>query len=70
MSKNRVHSKGKLIACVIKLKQEATYYIRKEFKSLNSVYYNKNILWSNGYFANSIGNVSIETAKHYIDNQG
>lgn len=49
-----------------KLKQETTYYIRKEFKCLNSVYYNKNILWSDGYFANSIGNVSIETAKHYI----
>lgn len=55
---------------VQKLKQETTYHMRKEFKYLNSVYYNKNILWNDGYFANSIGNVSVETAKHYIDNQG
>ena len=55
---------------VQKLKQETTYYIRKEFKCLNSFYYNKNILWNDGYFANSIGNVSVETAKNYIDNQG
>ena len=55
---------------VQKLKQETTYYIGKEFECLNSFYYNNNILWSDGYFANSIGNVSVKTAKNYIDNQG
>ena len=55
---------------VQKLKQETTYYIRKEFKALSGVYYSRNILWSNGYFANSVDNVSVETAKEYIENQG
>lgn len=54
---------------VQKLKQETTYYIRREFLYLKDVYYN-NILWSDGYFANSIGDVSVKTAKNYIDNQG
>ena len=36
---------------VQKLEQETTCYIRKEYKYLNILYYNRNILWSNSYFA-------------------
>lgn len=30
----------------------------------------KHMLWTHGYFCSSIGEVSSETIKHYIENQG
>lgn len=30
----------------------------------------KHIFWSDGYFACSVGDISTETARHYIENQG
>jgi putative transposase len=39
-------------------------------KIFETSYWNEHILWSDGYFASSIGNVSKEAAEEYIRNQG
>jgi putative transposase len=31
---------------------------------------NKRVLWTHGYFCSTIGDMSKETVKHYIENQG
>jgi len=33
-------------------------------------YWSENTLWSDGYYASTIGNVSKEAAEYYIRNQG
>lgn len=54
------------------LKQESTNIIWKKHSQYISKFYWKNekILWSDGYFVSSIGNVSEITLKHYIETQG
>ena len=54
------------------LKQESTNIIWKKHSQYISKFYWKNekILWSDGYFVSSIGNVSETTLKHYIETQG
>ena len=37
---------------------------------LQRIFWRENIFWTDGYFVASIGNVSQETLKHYIENQG
>lgn len=37
---------------------------------LSKIYWKHNILWSDGYFASSIGQVSENTIRNYIKNQG
>lgn len=65
------YPKHKSISYIVqKIKQETTYYTRKEFIGLSKIYYKKSVLWSDGYFANSVGDVSIEKAKYYIERQG
>ena len=60
------------IANIVKhLKQYSTWYMWKHHKSmLATLYWKEHTLWSDGYFAASIGQVSQTTIEHYIDNQG
>ena len=53
------------------IKQETIYYLWKKYSSfLSKQYWKKRILWSVGYFACSIGEVSAATIKKYIESQG
>ena len=53
------------------IKQETTYYLWQKYSSfLSKQYWKKRILWSDGYFACSIGEVSAATIKKYIESQG
>ena len=63
--------KVSVLAIVRRLKQESTIRIWKTQKEyLRKYYWNENTLWSDGYFASTIGNVSKEAAEYYIRNQG
>lgn len=63
--------KTSILAIVRKLKQETTYRLWKTKESyLEKFFWKKHTLWTDGYFASSIGNVSRETAEAYIRNQG
>ena len=56
---------------VSSVKQYSTYYAWKNHSSLLSIYYwKKKILWSNGYFAASVGQVSQSMIEHYIEMHG
>jgi len=58
-------------AIVRKLKQESTISIWKIFPVLlKKNFWNENTFWTDGYFASTIGQVSEETARKYIENQG
>lgn len=56
------------------LKQYSTYYIYKNSFAaihLRKFYWSaKRLLWTSGYFCSTIGEVSEETLKYYIENQG
>lgn len=53
------------------LKQRSTYNMWLYHQELlNRNYWKHRILWSDGYFACSIGQVSQKTIEHYIQNQG
>lgn len=57
---------------IVKLvKQETTHYLWQKYGSfLSNHYWKKEIFWSSGCFACSIGEVSSSTIKKYIENQG
>ena len=56
---------------VRKLKQESTVRIWNLFPELLCRYfYRKRTFWTDGYFVSTIGNVSQEKIKHYIEQQG
>ena len=60
-----------ITAIVRTLKQYSTYCIWKDYRPLLRQYYWKEqTLWSDGYFAASIGQVSQTTIERYIENQG
>lgn len=53
------------------LKQYSTDTVWKTYRSfLRQYYWYKDIFWSSGYFAASIGQVSQSTIERYIDEQG
>lgn len=53
------------------LKQCTTYEAwRHHSQMLRSHYWKEHTLWSDGYFAASIGQVSQKTIEHYIEHQG
>lgn len=53
------------------IKQYSTYMAWKyHSETLQNQYWKRRILWSDGYFAASIGQVSQATIEHYIENQG
>lgn len=63
--------KVSVLSIVRKLKQESTNRLWKTQKEyLEKYYWGENKLWSDGYFAYTIGNVSKEAAEYYIRNQG
>lgn len=54
-----------------RLKQESTARLWKLYPSeLRRWFYREHTLWTDGYFVSSIGNVSQETVRKYIENQG
>lgn len=53
------------------LKQQSTYCAWSNHGAyLRRIYWKEKTLWSDGYFAASIGQVSQKTIEHYIENQG
>lgn len=51
------------------LKQQSTINIwRLYFKELKKYYWKENTFWTDGYFVSTIGEVSSNTLKHYIQN--
>lgn len=68
-----VRSEPKLspLQIVRRLKQISTTAIWKKYGDfLRHNFYKEHTLWTYGYFVSSIGNVSQETIKKYIENQG
>ena len=56
---------------VASIKQSSTYYAWQNHASmLQQHYWREHTLWSDGYFAASVGQVSQATIEHYIENQG
>lgn len=57
---------------VSRLKQMTTHFIwQKEAQYLKQFYWKKqHTLWTHGYFCSTIGDVSENTLKKYIENQG
>lgn len=53
------------------IKQITTYYMwNKHHNYFSKYYWKKKILWSDGYFACSIGEVASATIQKYIETQG
>ena len=53
------------------LKQQSTIEIWKMYRNeLKKQYWIEHTFWTDGYFCSTIGEVSSETLKHYIQNQG
>ena len=57
---------------IVKLiKQQTTYYLWQKYPNfLSKQYWKKKSFWSDGYFACSIGEVSLATIQKYIEIQG
>ena len=57
---------------VHKLKQQSTYYMWKNHHNYMAYWYcsGKHYLWTRGYFCSTIGEVSEQKLKEYIENQG
>ena len=56
---------------VLRLKQYSTYQMWcRHGMYLAKQYWKHKVLWSDGYFVGSIGQVSQSTIEHYIQNQG
>lgn len=66
------YSPKESVADIVKqLKQYSTYQMWKYHKEyLSKQYWKRKMLWSDGYFACSIGQVSQEIIEKYIQNQG
>lgn len=53
------------------LKQQSTIQMWRRYSSeLKKQYWKENTFWTDGYFCSTIGEVSSEALKHYIQNQG
>lgn len=57
---------------VRRMKQISSNYIYNKVPQYMRHYYwsGKHIIWTHGYFCSTIGEVSEENLKHYIENQG
>jgi REP-associated tyrosine transposase len=51
------------------LKSQSASKLHKKFSWVSKVYWNENIVWSQGYFVSSVG-VDEETIKRYVEHQG
>ena len=59
------------LAIVRRLKQESTIRLWKAHEGiLKKHFWKKRTFWSDGYFCCTIGNVSQETIRQYIESQG
>jgi putative transposase len=59
------------LAIVRRLKQESTIQLWQRYeKELKKQFWKERTLWSDGYFCCTIGNVSQETIRQYIESQG
>lgn len=68
LSYNATERVSDIVHC---LKQETTWELWKKFHSLLiSKYWKRNVFWSDGYFACSVGEISQSIIEHYIKNQG
>lgn len=68
-----IRSEPKLspLQIVRRLKQMSISAIWKKYRDfLRHNFYKEHTFWTDGYFVSSIGNVSQETIKKYIENQG
>ena len=68
-----VRSEPKLspLQIVRRLKQMSTSAVWKKYRDfLRHNFYKEHTFWTDGYFVSSIGNVSQETIKKYIENKG
>ena len=68
-----VRSEPKLspLQIVRRLKQMSISAVWKKYRDfLRHNFYKEQTFWTDGYFVSSIGNVSQETIKKYIENQG
>ena len=68
-----VRSEPKLspLQIVRRLKKMSTSAVWKKYGDfLRHNFYKEHTFWTDGYFVSSIGNVSQETIKKYIENQG
>ena len=55
------------------MKEITTNYLWSRYENYLRIFYwkkNKRLLWTHGYFASTIGDVSESTVWKYIDNQG
>ena len=53
------------------LTQQSTIQMWRKYASeLKKQFWKENTFWTDGYFCSTIGEVSSETLKHYIQNQG
>ena len=53
------------------VKQETTYHLWQKYSSvLSKQYWKEKTFWSDGYFACSIGEVSLATIQKYVESQG
>lgn len=58
------------LSIVRRLKQASTWRIYElHGSSLRKIFYREYIFWTDGYFVSSIGDVSQETVRRYIENQ-
>ena len=68
-----IRSEPKLspLQIVRRLKQMSISAVWKKYRDfLRHNFYKEQTFWTDGYFVSSIGNVSQETIKKYIENQG
>ena len=68
-----IRSEPKLspLQIVRRLKQMSISAVWKKYRDfLRHNFYKEHTFWTDGYFVSSIGNVSQETIKKYIENQG
>ena len=55
-----------IMQCVKDIKRESSYYLKREFPELTTRLPN---LWTRSCFISSVGAVSLDTVKQYIENQ-
>lgn len=59
------------VQIVKRLKQISTNYLWKQYKNiLEKEFWKEKTFWSDGYFVCSVENISEETLRRYIDEQG
>lgn len=66
----RAHPALELSRLVNNLKTVTSRLLRKEFSAELAQHYRKPVLWHGAYYIGSVGNVSLETVRRYVEAQG